>query len=136
MTVLPYLLASSALLVLAGCTPPVGVSSAVESVSSFRVSPTFNAFEEPCVIRYRLEISGEVQIRITAVGADGTRSLVRDITRPRRETAGQREAHWRGIGPNSLFAPQGEYVVELYVTPDAPGAVTESWELTTIMYRS
>ena len=132
---LPHTLAL-ALLALAGCSPPVGVSSAVETVSSFRVSPTFNAFEEPCTIRYRLETSGSVQIRVTAVSADGTRALVRDITRTRRETAGQREAHWRGIGPNSLFAPQGEYVVELYVTPDVPGAATESWELTTVMYRS
>jgi hypothetical protein len=114
----------------------VGVTSAIESVTSFRVSPTFNAFEEPCAIRYRLEISGTVQIRITQVQPDGSRALVRDITRPRRETRGQREAHWRGIGPNGLFAPQGEYTVELFVTPDAPGAQAESWTLTTVMYRS
>lgn len=131
------LLSSVLLLVSAGsCSPPVGVSSAVETVSSFRISPTFNAFQEPCVIRYRLESSGSVQIRITKSSADGARTLVRDITQPRRETAGQREAHWRGIGPNGLFAPQGEYVVELYVTPDAPGATAETWELTTVMYRS
>ena len=117
-----------------GCTPPVGVTS-LDVVESFRVSPTFNSFAEPCRIRYTLEGPAWVQIRIVQLQPDGSRALVRQITEERQETAGTREAAWRGVGPNGLFAPQGEYIVELYARLDGSD-YTEAWDLTTIMYRS
>ena len=120
--------------VLGGCTPPVGPAS-LEIVNGFRVDPTFNAFTEPCTIRYTLETAAFVQIRIVRVNADGGRELVRQITSERLETEGPRTAAWRGVGPNGLFAPQGEYVVELYARLDGTER-GEEWELTTIMFRS
>jgi hypothetical protein len=116
------------------CTPPVGPTD-LEVVSGFRVSPTFNAFTQPCDIRYTLAEPALVQIRVVRVGADGARSLVHEVTRERRETPGPRTAAWRGTGPNGLFAPQGEYVVELYARLDGSDR-TETWELTTLMYRT
>ncbi|MEL6615023.1 MAG: hypothetical protein AAFQ43_04765, partial [Bacteroidota bacterium] len=104
-------------------------------VEGFRVSPVFNAFAEPCDIRYTLQAPAHVQIRIVQVLPDGSRVLVREISPERRETAGPRTAAWRGIGPNGLFAPQGEYVVELYARLDGSSR-TEAWELTTTMYRT
>ena len=117
-----------------GCTPPVGPTD-LEVVSGFRVSPTFNAFSRPCDIRYTLAEPALVQIRVTRIGPDGDRTLVHQVTEERRETPGPRTAAWRGTGPNGLFAPQGEYVVELYATLAGSGR-TESWELTTLMYRT
>ena len=117
-----------------GCTPPVGPTD-IQLVGGYRVSPTFNAFTEPCDIRYTLEEPAFVQIRVVRLTADGTRELVRQITTERRETPGPRTAAWRGVGPNGLFAPQGEYVVELYARLDGSDRV-EEWELTTIMFRS
>ena len=117
-----------------GCTPPVGPTD-LEVVSGFRVSPTFNAFTRPCDIRYTLAEPALVQIRVVRVEADGSRSLVHEVTRERRETPGPRTAAWRGTGPNGLFAPQGEYLVELYARLDGSDR-TESWELTTLMYRT
>ena len=117
-----------------GCTPPVGPTD-LEVVSGFRVSPTFNAFTRPCDIRYTLAEPALVQIRVVRVEADGSRSLVHEATRERRETPGPRTAAWRGTGPNGLFAPQGEYLVELYARLDGSDR-TESWELTTLMYRT
>jgi flagellar hook assembly protein FlgD len=104
-------------------------------VEGFRVSPTFNAFSRPCEIRYTLQEPATVEIRVTRVQADGQRALVHQVTLPTRETAGPRTAAWRGTGPNGLFAPQGEYVVELYATLDGTDRA-ESWELTTLMYRT
>ena len=72
---------------------------------------------------------------VVRVEADGSRSLVHEVTRERRETPGPRTAAWRGTGPNGLFAPQGEYLVELYARLDGSDR-TESWELTTLMYRT
>ena len=117
-----------------GCTPPVGPTD-LEVVSGFRVSPTFNAFTRPCDIRYTLAEPALVQIRVVRVEADGSRSLVHEVTRERRETPGPRTAAWRGTGPNGLFAPQGEYLVELYARLDGSDR-TESWELTTLMSRT
>ena len=128
------LAAALAVLAAAGCTPPVGPTD-FEVVTGFRVSPTFNAFSRPCDIRYTLAEPALVQIRVTRVGPDGERALVRQITEERRETPGPRTAAWRGIGPNGLFAPQGEYVVELYARLDGSDR-TETWELTTLMYRT
>ena len=99
------------------------------------MSPTFNAFTRPCDIRYTLAEPALVQIRVVRVEADGSRSLVHEVTRERRETPGPRTAAWRGTGPNGLFAPQGEYLVELYARLDGSDR-TESWELTTLMYRT
>ena len=121
-------------LVGAGCTPPVGPTD-LEVVSGFRVSPTFNAFSRPCDIRYTLQEPAWVQIRVTRVGLEGDRALVHQVTAEQRETPGARTAAWRGTGPNGLFAPQGEYVVELYARLDGSDR-SESWELTTLMYRT
>ena len=121
-------------LAVGGCTPPVGVA-AFEVVSGYRVSPTFNAFTEPCEIRYTLAEPALVQIRVVQVLPDGSRALVRQITPEQRETPGPRTAAWRGTGPNGLFAPQGEYLVELYARLDGSDR-TEEWALTTIMFRS
>ena len=123
-----------ALVLAVGCTPPTGPTD-FQVVSGFRVDPTFNAFNEPCEIRYALAEPALVQIRIVRIGADGTKELVRQITEERRETSGSRTAAWRGVGPNGLFAPQGEYVVELYARLDGSDR-TEQWDLTTIMFRS
>ena len=71
----------------------------------------------------------------SASALDGDRQLVHQVTDERRETSGSRTAAWRGTGPNGLFAPQGEYVVELYARLDGSDR-TESWELTTLMYRT
>ena len=119
---------------LAACTPPVGVTD-LDVVSGFRVSPTFNAFTEPCAIRYTLDEPAHVHIRITRTDPDGTTALVRTITPERRETPGPRTAAWRGVGLGGLFAPQGEYTVELYARL-AGSDRTVAWSLTTIMYRS
>lgn len=127
-------LAVLAAVALTSCTPPVGPTD-LEVVSGFRVSPTFNAFTQPCDIRYTLAEPALVQIRVVRVEADGSRSLVHEVTRERRETPGPRTAAWRGTGPNGLFAPQGEYLVELYARLDGSDR-TESWELTTLMYRT
>ena len=128
-------LALTALAALAGCTPPVGAFDR-DVVSGFQVSPTFNAFTQPCAIRYRLAEPAYVEIRVTQTQPDGTTALVRQITDRRRETAGARSAAWRGVGPSGLFAPQGAYTVEIRaaLTPDADRA--ESWALSTIMFRS
>ena len=123
-----------ALVLAVGCTPPTGPTD-FQVVSGFRVDPTFNAFNEPCEIRYTLEESALVQIRIVRIASDGSKELVRQITEERRETSGPRTAAWRGVGPNGLFAPQGEYVVELYARLDGSDR-TEQWDLTTIMFRS
>ncbi|MAS53150.1 MAG: hypothetical protein CMJ44_00730 [Pimelobacter sp.] len=123
-----------ALTLAVGCTPPTGPTD-FQVVSGFRVDPTFNAFNEPCEIRYTLEESALVQIRIVRIASDGSKELVRQITEERRETSGPRTAAWRGVGPNGLFAPQGEYVVELYARLDGSDR-TEQWDLTTIMFRS
>ena len=120
---------------LTGCTPPTGGLTDYAVVEGFRVSPTFNAFSRPCDIRYSLQEPAWVQIRIVQVQPDGQRALVRQITEERRETAGTRTAAWRGIGPNGLFAPQGEYVVELFARLDGADRA-ERWELTTIMFRT
>ena len=127
-------LAVLAAVALASCTPPVGPTD-LEVVSGFRVSPTFNAFTQPCDIRYTLERPALVQIRVVRVEADGARSLVHEVTPERRETPGPRTAAWRGIGPNGLFAPQGTYTVELYARLDGTDR-GEEWALTTIMYRN
>ena len=137
MTRLPrrVLLLTAVLLAVApACTPPVGPTD-FQVVSGFRVSPTFNAFARPCDIRYTLAEPAWVQVRITRVGPDGDRTLVHQVTGEQRETPGSRTAAWRGTGPNGLFAPQGEYVVELYARLDGSDR-TESWELTTLMYRT
>ena len=131
---LPAALALVLALSTVGCTPPVGPTD-LQIVQGFRVDPTFNAFNEPCEIRYTLEESALVQIRIVRIGSDGSRELVRQITEERRETSGPRTAAWRGVGPNGLFAPQGEYTVELYARLDGSDR-TEQWDLTTIMFRS
>lgn len=123
-----------AALLLGACTPPVGPTD-LEVVSGFRVSPTFNAFTRPCDIRYTLAEPALVQIRVTQRQPDGSVALVRQITEERRETPGPRTAAWRGIGPNGLFAPQGEYTVELYARLDGSDR-TEAWTLTTLMYRT
>lgn len=120
---------------LTGCTPPTGGLTDYAVVEGFRVSPTFNAFSRPCEIRYTLQEPATVEIRVTRVQPDGQRALVHQVTLPTRETAGPRTAAWRGTGPNGLFAPQGEYVVELYATLDGTDRA-ESWELTTLMYRT
>ena len=124
---------AAALTTACGCTPPTGGLVGYAVVEGFRVSPTFNAFTEPCTIRYTLQEPATVELRITRVGPDGARALVHQVTQPTRETAGPRTAAWRGTGPNGLFAPQGEYVVELYATL---AGETESWELVTLMYRT
>ena len=128
------LLALLVLLAAAGCTPPSGPTD-FQIVSGFRVDPTFNAFTGPCEIRYTLAEPAHVQIRVTQRQADGSVALVRQITDERRETAGARTAAWRGVGPSGLFAPQGEYTVELYARLDGSDR-TEEWALTTIMFRS
>ena len=128
------LLAVLVLLAAAGCTPPTGPTD-FQIVSGFRVDPTFNAFTGPCEVRYTLAEPAVVQIRITQRQPDGSVALVRQITEERRETAGSRTAAWRGVGPNGLFAPQGEYTVELYARLDGSDR-TEEWALTTIMFRS
>ncbi|HIG75269.1 MAG TPA: hypothetical protein EYQ24_12035 [Bacteroidetes bacterium] len=133
MIALALRLSSLALLAVAACTPPSGPTD-FQIVSGFRVDPTFNAFTGPCEIRYTLAEPAHVQIRIVQHGPDGP-SLVRQITEERRETAGSRTAAWRGVGPNGLFAPQGEYTVELYARLDGSDR-TEEWALTTIMFRS
>ncbi len=114
-------------------TPPVGVAD-VEIVAGFRVDPTFNAFTGPCAIRYSLDRPALVAIRVVRTTADGD-ELVRTITTERHETTGPRTAAWRGVGANGLFAPQGEYTVELYARLDGSDRV-EQWALTTIMFRS
>ena len=131
---LPAALALVLALSTVGCTPPVGPTD-LQIVQGFRVDPTFNAFNEPCEIRYTLEESALVQIRIVRIGSGGSKELVRQITEERRETSGPRTAAWRGVGPNGLFAPQGEYTVELYARLDGSDR-TEQWDLTTIMFRS
>lgn len=133
MTRLAPLAVALAALLASGCTPPTGGLVDYAVVEGFRVSPAFNAFDRPCEIRYTLQDPATVEIRVTRVGSDGTRALVHQVAEPTRETAGPRTAAWRGTGPNGLFAPQGEYVVELYATLDGR---TESWELTTLMYRT
>lgn len=124
----------AAALPMGACTPPVGVTD-LEIVHGFRVSPTFNAFTQPCTIQYSLDVPALVQIRVVRVDQDGRKELVRQITEERRETEGPRTAAWRGVGPNGLFAPQGEYTVELYARLDGSDR-TEEWALTTIMFRS
>ena len=131
---LPLVLAALGGLALSACTPPVGVAD-VELVTGYRVSPTFNAFTEPCTITYRLERPAWVQIRVVQVQPGGERALVRQITEEQRETPGSRTAAWRGIGPNGLFAPQGTYTVELYARLDGADQA-EEWTLTTVMFRS
>ena len=128
-------LALAAAVLAAGCTPPTAGLVDYAVVEGFRVSPTFNAFERPCDIRYTLLEPALVQIRVVRVDPDGQRALVRQITPERRETAGLRTAAWRGVGPNGLFAPQGEYVVELHARLDGADRA-ETWELTTLMYRT
>ena len=123
------------LVALAGCSPPGGAFER-DLVTGFQVSPTFNAFSEPCTVRYHLAEPAWVEIRVTQVQPDGSKALVRQITELRRETAGARTAAWRGVGPNGLFAPQGLYTVEVYASLDPGADRTEVWELTTIMYRS
>ena len=120
---------------LSGCTPPTGGLTDYAVVEGFRVSPVFNAFDRPCEIRYTLQESATVEIRVVHVEPGGTRTLVHQVTSPTRETEGPRTAAWRGTGPNGLFAPQGEYVIELYATLDGTSR-QESWELTTLMYRT
>ena len=129
----PLAVAVAAVLV-AGCSPPGGVTD-LEIVSGYRVDPTFNAFTGPCDIRYSLDQPALVQIRVVRVSPDGEKELVRQITEERRETAGPRTAAWRGVGPSGLFAPQGEYRVELYARLDGSDR-TEQWSLTTTMFRS
>ena len=129
----PVLLAALAA-VLPSCTPPVGPTD-FQVVSGFRVSPTFNAFTQPCDIRYTLAEPALVQIRVTQRQPDGSVALVHQVTEERRETPGPRTAAWRGTGPNGLFASQGEYTVELYARLHSSDR-TESWELTTLMYRT
>lgn len=119
---------------LVACTPPVGPTD-FQVVSGFRVSPTFNAFDRPCDIRYTLAEPALVQIRVVRVTPDGDRQLVHEVSPERPETPGPRTAAWRGTGPNGLFAPQGEYVVELYARLNGSDRA-ESWELTTLMYRT
>ena len=118
----------------AGCSPPVGVTD-LELVSGYRVDPTFNAFTQPCHIRYSLDQPALVQIRVVRIDADGGKQLVRQITEERHETAGPRTAAWRGVGPNGLFAPQGQYEVELYARLEGSDR-TERWSLATTMFRS
>ena len=118
----------------AGCTPPGGVTD-LDVVRGFRVSGTFNAFTQPCEIRYTLAEPAYVEIRITQTQPDGSLALVRQITPERRETSGSRSAAWRGVGPNGLFAPQGTYNVELYARLDGSDH-GEAWTLTTIMFRA
>ncbi|OZC01377.1 FlgD immunoglobulin-like domain containing protein [Rubricoccus marinus] len=128
------LLLALATAALGACTPPVGVTDFV-IVQGYRVSPTFNAFTQPCTIQYSLDEPALVQIRVVRVDPDGNKELVRQITQERRETAGPRTAAWRGVGPSGLFAPQGEYQIELYARLDGSDR-TEAWTLTTIMFRS
>lgn len=128
------LLTSAFLLLPSSCTPPVGVTD-LDVVTGFRVSPTFNAFTEPCTIRYVLEEPAWVEVRVTQPQEDGTPALVRQLSTERYETAGPREVAWRGVGPNGLFAPQGTYTVELYARLDGADR-TEAWTLTTLMYRA
>lgn len=123
-----------AVLATAGCTPPVGVTD-LDIVTGYRVDPTFNAFTEPCEIRYSLDQPALVQIRVVQVGPDGSKELVRQITEERMETAGPRTAAWRGVGPGGLFAPQGQYEIELYARLEGSDR-TEQWSLSTIMFRS
>ena len=130
----PLCLAVAVLVIAAGCSPPVGLTD-VQVVSGFRVDPTFNAFTGPCTIRYTLAEPALVEIRIVRIEPDGSPALVRQITAERRETRGSRTAAWRGVGPNGLFAPQGEYTVELYARLDGSDR-TEQWALTTVMFRS
>ena len=117
-----------------GCSPPGGVTD-LEIVTGYRVDPTFNAFTQPCQIRYSLDQPALVQIRVVRIDPDGGRELVRQITEERRETAGPRTAAWRGVGPNGLFAPQGQYEVELFARLEGSDR-TEQWSLTTVMFRS
>lgn len=119
---------------LTACTPPVGVAG-VEIVAGYRVDPTFNAFTQPCAIRYSLDQPALVQIRIVRVREDGQRELVLQLTGEQRETAGPRTAAWRGTGANGLFAPQGQYEVELFARLDGSDR-TEQWSLPTVMFRS
>ena len=119
---------------LSACTPPVGVAGA-EIVAGYRVDPTFNAFVQPCAIRYSLDQPALVQIRVVRVREGGERELVLQITDERRETAGPRTAAWRGVGANGLFAPQGQYEVELFARLDGSDR-TEQWSLPTLMFRS
>ncbi len=122
------------LLAAAGCAPPAGLTDGA-LVSGFRVDPTFNAFTGPCEIRYTLAGPALVQIRVVQRQPDGSLALVRQLAEERRETRGPRTAAWRGTGPNGLFAPQGEYTVELSVRrTDADDA--EAWALQTVMFRS
>jgi len=121
-------------LLMSACTPPVGVTD-LEIVTGYRVDPTFNAFTQPCEIRYSLDQPAIVQIRVVRTNPDGTQELVRQITEERLETAGPRTAAWRGIGPSGLFAPQGQYQVELYARLEGSNR-TEQWSLSTIMFRS
>ena len=128
-------LAGALLTVLAGCEPPVGPTDA-ELVSSYRVSPTFNAFTGPCRIEYTLDGPAVVTVRVTADDpASGGRLLVHQVTEEAMETSGRRTHAWRGTGTNGLFAPQGPYHVELYARRAGSDRL-ESWELVTIMYRS
>ena len=130
-TLAPLLLAA----LVASCSPPTAALTDDPLVTGYRVTPTFNAFEEPCTIRYTLGRPAWIEVRIVAEAADGSPALVRQITPLREETRGARTAAWRGIGTNGLFAPQGTYAVELLAQPLADGP-QESWTLTTIMYRS
>ena len=130
----PTLLAATLVALLAACTPPATLTDA-PLVTGFRVSPTFNAFTGPCDIRYTLAEPAFVQVRVTQRQPDGTVALVRQVTTEQRETPGSRTAAWRGTGANGLFAPQGEYTVELFVRLD--GQVrAEEWTLPTVMFRS
>lgn len=117
-----------------GCTPPAGLTDGA-LVSGFRVDPTFNAFAGPCEIRYTLAGPALVQIRVVQHQPDGQLALVRQVSEEQRETRGPRTAAWRGTGPNGLFAPQGEYTVELSVRRDGADAA-EAWALQTVMFRS
>ena len=122
------------LTLLAACTPPAALTDA-PLVTGFRVSPTFNAFTGPCDIRYTLAEPAFVQVRVTQRQPDGTVALVRQVTTEGRETPGARTAAWRGTGANGLFAPQGEYTVELFVRMDGQDRA-EEWTLPTVMFRS
>ena len=120
---------------LAGCTPPVGLTD-VQVVSGFRVDPTFNAFTGPCNIRYTLAEPAFVAVRDRPRRRDdGSAPSSARSRAERRETRGARTAAWRGVGTNGLFAPQGDYTVELYARLDGSDRV-EQWALTTIMFRT
>ena len=128
----PGLLLLVAMGVLAACSPPVA-AQADRLVSSFTASPSFNNFREPCAIAYALAQPALVSIRVTR-GAGAERVLVASLAEHQKEPRGRRTAHWRGVGPDGRFVPQGEYHVELSATPATGGAPT-TYTLATYLYR-